>query len=60
MRKPKSYEAAYEADDAAWDTKVAPTSLSVLVSDDLEETGLLDAKGNKLYRCRQSAGFIKW
>lgn len=56
MNKPKSYE----ADDAAWDTKVAPTSLNVLVSDDLEETGLLDAKGNKLYRRHQSPGFIKF
>lgn len=56
MRKPKGYV----ADDAAWEPKVAPTSVNVLVSDDMEDTGLLDAAGNKLYRRRQSAGFVRF
>lgn len=47
---PRYVTRSYVADDAAWDEKVAPTSVSVIVCDDLIDTGLLDAAGVKLYR----------
>lgn len=49
---------SYIADDAAWDEKVAPTAIEVVVTDGLHDTGLLDANGIKLYRVRDRAGFL--
>jgi hypothetical protein len=54
----KKNPGSYIADNEAWDDKIAPTTLNVLVSDDMEETGLLDVLGNKLYRRRKQVGFL--